>query len=212
MSGNIAVNAVNGVSLEVARGEFIVIVGPSGCGKSTLLNLIGAVDRPTAGTIIVDSVDLSTKRERELANFRRDKIGFVFQFFNLIQTLTASENIELPLRLKKVAPAICKRRVNFLLESVELVDKADRFPSALSGGEQQRVAIARALANDPAVVLLDEPIGNLDMEAGRKIMRLLRKLNKRENKTFILVTHEPRLAKYGDRVVKMRDGKLYNHQ
>jgi len=200
--------AVNGVSMRVDPGEFLVLMGPSGCGKSTLLHLMGGVDRPTQGRVFINDRNLGTLSDNELSDFRRDSIGFVFQSYNLIPSLTAQENIEIPMMIKGMKKKDRDKRVQRLLEFVDLKDRADHTPSMLSGGEEQRVAIARALANDPAVVLLDEPTGNLDQASGRAILEFLSKLNRSEKKTLCMVTHDKALAAYGSRLVEMVDGKI----
>jgi putative ABC transport system ATP-binding protein len=196
------------VDLEVRRGEFVALMGPSGCGKTTLLNLIGAIDTPSRGTLHVDEVALEKLTEDELADLRRDRIGVVFQFFNLIPTLSARENIELPMQFKKVPAAQRRDRALWLLDRVGLKDRADHKPAELSGGEQQRVSIARALANQPTLVLLDEPTGDLDTATGQEILALLRDLNEREKVTLVIATHDSLVAQASSRVVRLRDGKI----
>jgi putative ABC transport system ATP-binding protein len=203
-----AVGALRGVDLEVRRGEFVALMGPSGCGKTTLLNLIGAIDTPSRGTLHVDEVALEKLTEDELADLRRDRIGVVFQFFNLIPTLSARENIELPMQFKKVPAAQRRDRALWLLDRVGLKDRADHKPAELSGGEQQRVSIARALANQPTLVLLDEPTGDLDTATGQEILALLRDLNEREKVTLVIATHDSLVAQASSRVVRLRDGKI----
>jgi putative ABC transport system ATP-binding protein len=200
--------ALNGVSLTVDSGEFLVLMGPSGCGKSTLLHLMGGVDRPTQGRVFIQGRNLGTLTDNELSDFRRDSIGFVFQSYNLIPSLTAFENIEIPMMIKGMKRKDREKRIKELLELVDLKDRADHTPSMLSGGEEQRVAIARAMANDPTVVLLDEPTGNLDQASGRAILEFLAKLNKEGKKTLCMVTHDKALAAYGSRLVEMVDGKI----
>jgi len=207
-TGKIPVNAVNGISLSIYEGEFTVLMGPSGCGKSTLLHLIGAVDKPTTGSVIIEKVPLTTLSDNQLSDFRRDKIGFVFQLYNLIPSLTAYENIEIPLSFKGMSSKKRGEKVMDLLKMVGLEDRADHTPSMLSGGEQQRVAIARALANNPAIVLLDEPTGDLDRKSGEAVMELLAGLNKNRDKTYCMVTHDPEISRYGSRVLHMLDGKI----
>jgi len=200
--------AVNGVSLTVAPGEFVVLMGPSGCGKSTLMHLIGGVDRPTKGRVFINGRNLVELTDNELSDFRRDSIGFVFQSYNLIPALTAFENIEIPMTIRGLKRKEREQAVNRILDLVDLKDRADHTPSMLSGGEEQRVAIARALANDPTVVLLDEPTGNLDQASGKAILEFLAMLNSKEKKTLVMVTHDPALARYGGRLVRMLDGKI----
>jgi putative ABC transport system ATP-binding protein len=206
------VNAVNGISISIYEGEFTALMGPSGCGKSTLLHLIGAVDKPTSGSVIIDGMPLTKLTDNQLSDFRRDKIGFVFQLYNLIPSLTAYENIEIPLSFRGTPSKKRDEKVKSLLNMVGLEDRADHTPSMLSGGEQQRVAIARALANDPAIVLLDEPTGDLDRKSGEAIMELLTKLNSNRDKTYCMVTHDQGISRYGSRVLHMLDGKIVKEQ
>jgi putative ABC transport system ATP-binding protein len=200
----VEVHALRDANLIVKRGDFIVILGPSGSGKTTLLNLIGGIDSPTTGTLMVDGVDLRDMKGNELTRYRRDKIGFVFQFFNLIPTLTAKENVELAAELVEKP-----RDARVVLEEVGLADKADRFPSELSGGEQQRVSIARALAKDPPILLCDEPTGELDSETGKRVLSVLRRINHDDGKTIILVTHNSAIAQMADDVVRLRNGEIH---
>jgi putative ABC transport system ATP-binding protein len=197
-------------SAELAKGEFVAILGKSGSGKSTLLNLISGIDRVDRGDIWVNGQRLTTLNERQRTLFRRLNIGFVFQFFNLIPTLTVWENVLLPLELAGVDNGQVRPRAEALLEAVGLLDRRDTFPDRLSGGEQQRVAIARALIHDPLLVLADEPTGNLDEETGRQVMALLDRLTRQNGKNLILVTHSNEAAAYADRVLTLRDGKLVN--
>ena len=206
--GATAVGALRGIDLVVPQGDFLSLMGPSGCGKTTLLNLMGAIDLPSRGTLLVDDVDLSTLSEDRLADLRRDRIGFVFQFFNLIPTLTARENVEIPMQFKGTSASARRERALSLLDRVGLKDRAEHKPSELSGGEQQRVAIARALANQPALVLLDEPTGDLDSATGAQILELLRDLNQRERITIVVATHDPNVAQASGRVVRLRDGRV----
>lgn len=206
--GATAVGALRGVTLKVERAEFVALMGPSGCGKTTLLNLIAAIDTPSRGSLTVDNVRLDRLSEDELARLRRDRIGVVFQFFNLLPTLSAAENIELPMQLKGTGRTERRQRALALLERVGLRDRADHKPSELSGGEQQRVSIARALANQPALVLLDEPTGDLDSASGREVMTLLKDLNRDEGITLIVATHDSMVAECCTRVVRLRDGRL----
>ncbi len=206
--GKHEVTALNGISLEVERGEFLIIMGPSGSGKSTLLHLIGCLDRPTSGVVLIEGRNTSELSERELTELRRDKIGFVFQQYYLIPTLTAVENVELPMVFKGVGKEKRRKRALELLEMVGVGKKAHMKPSELSGGEQQRVAIARALANDPPILLCDEPTGNLDTKSGKVVMDIIKRLNEERGVTVVLVTHDPSLAPYGDRVIRLRDGRI----
>ena len=206
--GAAAIGALRGVDLTVGRGEFVALMGPSGCGKTTLLNLIGATDLPSRGQLRVDGVDLAGLTDDQLADLRRDRIGIVFQFYNLIPTLTARENVEIPMQFKGTSAGERRRRALALLDRVGLKDRAEHKPSELSGGEQQRVSIARALANAPALVLLDEPTGDLDSATGREIIALLRDLNVREGVTLVIATHDVSIAVQSSRVVRLRDGRI----
>lgn len=199
--------ALRGVDLEIPRGSFTCIVGPSGHGKSTLMHLIGGLDRPTGGSVFIDGQEMASLGEKELAALRAEKIGFVFQFFNLLQNLTARENIETALMLAGVPEAQQQERAGELLALVGLAEKADAKPGQLSGGQQQRVAIARALANDPPVLLMDEPTGNLDSAAEAEVMAVLEELN-RQGKTLILVTHSGEIAARAGNLVRVRDGLI----
>jgi putative ABC transport system ATP-binding protein len=211
-TGRIPVNAVNGISMSIYKGEFAVLMGPSGCGKSTLLHLIGAVDKPTSGAITVNGIPLTTLSDNQLSDFRRDKVGFVFQLYNLIPSLTAYENVEIPLSFRGMPAKERAARVTELLKLIGLEDRAEHTPSMLSGGEQQRVAIARAIANNPAIILLDEPTGDLDRTSGEAVMELLASLNKDHDKTYCMVTHDPEIAKYGSRILHMLDGKIVSEK
>jgi len=195
---------------EFARGEFVAILGKSGSGKSTLLNLISGIDLVEGGDIWVNGQQLNTLNERQHTLFRRQNIGFIFQFFNLIPTLTVWENVVLPLELAGMDNGEARRRAETMLDAVGLLDRLDTFPDRLSGGEQQRVAIARALVHDPLLVLADEPTGNLDEETGRQVMALLDRLTRQNGKNLILVTHSHEAAAYADRILTLRDGKLAN--
>lgn len=203
--GRAAVDALRSVDFTEERGGFTVILGPSGSGKTTLLNLVGAIDEPTRGVIEVDGVSLAGLEDDERIRFRRNEVGFVFQFFNLIPTLTALENVELVADLTMSDGADRSREV---LDLVGLGERMDHFPAQLSGGEQQRVAIARAIVKDPPILLCDEPTGELDFETGRKIISLLRRLNTEKGQTVLLVTHNAAIGKVADRVVKLRSGEV----
>jgi putative ABC transport system ATP-binding protein len=197
------VRALHAVNLSIRAGEFVVVLGPSGCGKSTLLNLIGGLDQPTDGTVLVNGADISHYTETQMSLYRRHTIGFVFQFFNLIPTLTARENIQLAADLVRNP-----RSVEELLHAVGLSERADHFPGELSGGEQQRVAIARALVTRPPILLCDEPTGELDSTTGKRILSLLLNINRQEGQTVILVTHNSVIAEVADHVVRLRDGRI----
>jgi len=200
--------AVNNVNLSVNRGEFVTVVGPSGCGKSTLLSLLGGLDRPASGEVVLAGQRYSALSENGLALLRRKEIGFVFQFFNLIAHLTALENVMLPMRFTGKPTKLVRQKAEHLLELVGLAERRTHLPLQLSGGEQQRVAIARALGNDPALVLADEPTGNLDSKTGEEMADLFIKLNREENQTFVVVSHDLKLADKADHVFHMQDGRI----
>ena len=206
--GKTIVRALRGLDLEVAQGEIVAVMGPSGSGKSTLMHILGALDTPTDGAAHIEGADLAALKERQLALLRGKKVGFVFQTFNLSQTLSAQINVELPMIFQGVRKAERAKRARELLEKVGLGDRIKHRPSELSGGERQRVAIARALANDPEIILADEPTGNLDSESGEPILALLKRLSREDGKTVILVTHDPEAAAIADRIVILRDGKI----
>ena len=208
--GKRTVHALQGVSFRVEKGEMVATMGPSGCGKSTLLNILGGLDRPSEGSIIIDGIDLSTLNDGALTRLRREKIGFVFQFFNLLPTLTATENIALPLHLAGIPRKEAALRSMELLRAVGLEDRHDHLPDELSGGEQQRVAMARALILHPPLILADEPTGNLDSKNGREILALFKTLQGKFGATVIMVTHDPVAAAVCDRILTMRDGRLVN--
>jgi putative ABC transport system ATP-binding protein len=205
--GEVSVPALRGINLTIHPGEFVAIMGPSGSGKSTLMHLLGCLDLPSDGVVQLDGKDITTLDEDTLAQIRGKKVGFVFQTFNLIPTLTAQENVELPLFFQGVPREKRRARAAELLRKVGLDGRLHHRPAQLSGGERQRVAIARALANDPEIILADEPTGNLDSESGKAILELLAQLH-REGKTIILVTHNPEAAAYAQRIVRIRDGRL----
>ena len=205
--GENIVKALDGIDVKIKKGDFIAIVGPSGSGKSTMMNMIGALDLATKGEIFLDDEDIENLEESELAQIRGGKIGFVFQTFNLIPTLTAMENVMLPMTFQGLGREEKLERAEKILKKVGLEHRKNHFPNELSGGEMQRVAIARALANNPEVILADEPTGNLDSKTGKEIMKIFTDLNKK-GKTIILVTHDLDLTKYATKVLKLRDGKL----
>ncbi len=211
-TGKIEYPALRGLNLQVKEGEFVSVMGPSGSGKSTLLNIIGALDRPTRGKVVIAGRDLSSLDDEELAVFRRNVIGFVFQTFNLIPRLTAAENVEVPMIANGVPIRDRVKRAMMLLRIVGMEEFARHKPMELSGGQQQRVAIARALANDPKIILADEPTGNLDTANKKVVMHLLKKLNKEQGKTIIVVTHDPEVAAIADRIVYIRDGKIVKEE
>ncbi len=201
--GKVDVVALRGISFSVEEGEFVVVLGPSGSGKTTMLNIAGGIDRPTKGRVFFRDIEISSLDEKELTMFRRKHVGFVFQFFNLIPTLTARENVQLSAELVDDP-----RDVDEVLEIVGLKHRADHLPTEMSGGEQQRVAIARALVKNPDLILCDEPTGNLDFETGKKVLRVMRDINREEGRTFLLVTHNAVIAKMADRVIHFRDGQV----
>ena len=204
--GQMETNALRGVNLTIENGEFTALVGPSGSGKTTLLQMAGCLDQPTTGTVFVDGKNVTTLNRNQRADMRKDHIGFIFQFFALIPTLTAYENIEMPLLLNGVRLPERKDRVQELLKAIDLADRANNRPDQMSGGQQQRVAIARALATKPALILADEPTANLDTANGEQVMEIMTRLNKETGVTFVFATHDPRVIKYARRVVTLRDG------
>ncbi|MBQ1547069.1 MAG: ABC transporter ATP-binding protein [Lachnospiraceae bacterium] len=200
---------LHGISLEVKKGEFVSIVGPSGSGKSTLMNVIGALDKPTSGIYHLDGIDVGNAEDNELSDIRNLKIGFVFQTYNLISKTTALSNVELPMLYAGIPRAKRRERAKELLAMVEMDERAKHLPEELSGGQKQRVAIARAMANDPAIILADEPTGALDTKTGRLVMDIFHRLNEEQKKTIVLITHSPELATETERIVTIRDGVLY---
>ncbi len=207
--GEHQVNALRGVSLSIEAGAFVALMGPSGCGKSTLLNLLGAIDRPTGGQVLIAGESLFEKSEKALTLFRREQLGFIFQFFNLLSTLTAAENVALPLDLHpNLTEAQRKQAVQSILERVGMAHRADFYPAQLSGGEMQRVAIARALVHQPKIILADEPTGNLDSENGESILKLLQNLSQEDGQTILMATHSEEAAHAAHRVIRMRDGQI----
>lgn len=204
--GNTMVTALDHVSFDIKTGEFAAIIGASGSGKSTLMHLIGGVDRPTSGNVIIDGNHIFRSSESELAIFRRRNIGIIYQFYNLIPTLTAEENIMLPRLLDKSKPD--HKKLQSILETIGLTDRAKHLPSQLSGGQQQRVSVGRALINDPALILADEPTGNLDSKSSQEIIDLLKLANKRYHQTLILITHDEKIALQADRIITIDDGQI----
>jgi putative ABC transport system ATP-binding protein len=206
--GHTTVHALDGVDLSVEEGEFLSVMGPSGSGKSTLLHLIGGLDRPTAGQIWVGSNDIASLDENELAVYRRREVGFVFQAFNLVSTMTALQNVAFPMFFARVPPARRQERARDLLQAVGLTERMDHRPTELSGGEQQRVAIARALANNPTIILADEPTGNLDTHTGAEVMAVLERLNREQGRTIVVVSHDPTVMDFVERSVHLLDGRI----
>lgn len=206
--GEVETRALNGVSITINDGEFTSLVGPSGSGKTTLLQLIGCLDQPTSGKVVIDGKDATNLNRNQRADLRKSTIGFVFQFFALIPTLTAYENVEMPLLLNGKNPAERKQRTMELLEAVDMTARAHHRPDQLSGGQQQRVAVARALATDPKLILADEPTANLDTENGEQVMEIMKRLNKETSTTFVFATHDPRVIKYASRIVTLQDGVM----
>lgn len=205
--GEIEVHALNGVSFTITRGEIVSIMGPSGSGKSTMMNTLGCLDRPTSGEYILDGEAVANMTDDQLASVRNRKVGFVFQSFNLLSRLTAVGNVELPLRYAGITEGR-RDRAKAALEAVGLGDRMTHRPFELSGGQQQRVAVARAIVNDPAIIMADEPTGNLDSKVGKEIMSLLLNLNKERGTTLVIVTHDPKIAEQTQRVIRLRDGEL----
>ena len=210
--GDTVVLALRGVSMEVERGEFTAIAGPSGSGKSTLLNLIGCLDKPTSGKVFINGVDVSRYSKKELANIRRENIGFVFQSFNLIPILTAFENVAFPLSLLRKNADEIEQNVNQILQDVGLSGMEHRYPRELSGGQQQRVAVARALVKEPSIILADEPTANLDSTTGAEILDLMKELNEQKGATFIFSTHDPMVMDRARRIIYLRDGQIHSDE
>jgi putative ABC transport system ATP-binding protein len=207
--GDIDVHALRAVSLQIHRGEFVAIMGPSGSGKSTMMNIIGCLDRPTKGQYFLENVDVSTVNKPGLADIRNQKVGFVFQSFNLVPRTSALENVELPLIYAGVGASERKRRARAALAEVGLSDRERSMPNQLSGGQQQRVALARALVNNPSLILADEPTGALDTRTSVEVMEIFQRLNRERNLTVIIVTHEPDIAQYAERIIQFRDGRIH---
>jgi len=206
--GEVETRALNGVSLTVTSGEFTALVGPSGSGKTTLLQLIGCLDKPTSGRVVINDKEATNLNRNQRADLRKGTIGFVFQFFALIPTLTAYENVEMPLLLNGKTPAQRRQRVMELLEAVDMSSHSHHRPDQLSGGQQQRVAVARALSTNPMMILADEPTANLDTENGEQVMGIMKKLNEETGTTFVFATHDPRVIKYAKRIVTLQDGLI----
>ena len=206
--GKVLVPALQGITFDVAEGEFLAVFGPSGSGKSTLLHVLGGLDRPDEGEVFVDGVGFSTLNDNALAEVRLRKIGFVFQFFNLLPRLAALRNVELPLTLADLPEKESIKKAEEMLKLVGLEDRMSHRPSEMSGGEQQRIAIARALINDPKIVLADEPTGNLDTSTGGEIVQLMKRLNEEKGQTFVSVTHDPAIAETVDRIIYLKDGRI----
>ena len=206
--GEIQVTALDGITLDIAAGEFLALMGPSGSGKSTLLHIIAGVDRPTSGQCLVQGVDVTKLNESQLADWRNHNVGFIFQTFNLIPVLTAAENVELPLLLTRLTRTQRRKQVETALEVVGLADRAKHLPRQLSGGQEQRVAIARALVTDPALIVADEPTGNLDSHSAQEVLGALQSLRKDAGKTIIMVTHDPKAAAFGTRQIHLEKGEL----
>ncbi len=206
--GKVLVPALQGVTFDVAEGEFVAVFGPSGSGKSTLLHVLGGLDKPDEGEVSVDGISFSTLNDNALAEVRLRKIGFVFQFFNLLPRLTALRNVELPLTLADLSEKESIKKAEDMLKLVGLEDRMNHRPSEMSGGEQQRIAIARALINDPKIVLADEPTGNLDTTTGGEIVQLMKRLNKEKRQTFVVVTHDPTIAETADQILYLKDGMI----
>lgn len=206
--GEIKVNALRGASIEVKKGDFIAIKGPSGSGKSTMMNMIGCLDVPSKGVIKLSGIDISTLPESDLAQIRGKKIGFIFQKFNLIPTLSVLENVMLPMTFQSIPRNVRIKKAKELLEMVDLSNRLNHLPNEISGGQQQRVAIARSLANDPDIILADEPTGNLDSKMGKVVMTFLERLNKEYKKTIIMVTHDDNLANFAQKIAILKDGQI----
>jgi putative ABC transport system ATP-binding protein len=212
--GKLEVQALKGITLEISEGDFVAVAGPSGSGKTTLMNIIGLIDNFSRGTLTINNLEINSQKRRELARFRRDLLGFIFQSFNLLPVLNVFENVELPLIIsgKGGTKAHRRDRVNYLLEEVGLADRSRHIPTELSGGQQQRVAIARALVTSPRIVIADEPTANLDSGTGEKVLSLMKQINRDEKTTFIFSTHDPEIWKMADHVVFLQDGLIKSEQ
>ncbi len=210
--GQTAVPALRGISLKIESGEFYCVMGPSGCGKTTLLNLVGGIDFPSKGRVFLGDLDLGKASDDQLADIRLEKVGFIFQFFNLLSNFTALENVELPMTFARFSKKDRKNKALELLEQVGLSERADHIPNELSGGEQQRVAIARALANSPEILLADEPTGDLDSKSGAEVLQIIKNLNQEKGVTVCMATHNPEVAAYAEKVVQLLDGKIVSEK
>ena len=202
------VRVLDDIDIEIKDGEFVSLMGPSGSGKSTLLYLVGGLDKPTKGKVLINGKDISKLKEKEMAKLRRKDIGFVFQFYNLVQNLTVEENIMLPVVMNGEKESNYKERLDYILKTIGLEDKRKSLPKELSGGQQQRVSIARAVILNPSIIFADEPIGNLDSKSGKEVMELFKKINEEEHITILQVTHSEESAKYGNRIIRLKDGKI----
>ena len=199
---------LNGINIEIEDGEFVSLMGPSGSGKSTLLYLIGGLDKTTSGEVFINGKDISKLSDKEISKLRRKEIGFVFQFYNLVQSLTVEENIMLPVVMNGEKESSYKKRLDYILKTIGLEDKRNSLPKELSGGQQQRVSIARAMILNPSIIFADEPIGNLDSKSGKEVMELFKKINEEEHITILQVTHSEDAAKYGNRIIRLKDGNI----
>ena len=199
---------LNGINIEIEDGEFVSLMGPSGSGKSTLLYLIGGLDKTTSGEVFINGKDISKLSDKEISKLRRKEIGFVFQFYNLVQNLTVEENIMLPVVMNGEKESSYKKRLDYILKTIGLEDKRNSLPKELSGGQQQRVSIARAMILNPSIIFADEPIGNLDSKSGKEVMELFKKINEEEHITILQVTHSEDAAKYGNRIIRLKDGNI----
>jgi putative ABC transport system ATP-binding protein len=208
VTGDIVVQALKGITMEIKKGEMVAVMGPSGCGKTTLLNCLSGIDEVTDGKIFIEDQDLTSMNDNGKTNFRAKRMGFVFQFYNLLPVLTATENVELPLLIAGASPQDARKKAMDLLDAVGLTPRAALRPNALSGGERQRVTIARALSNTPAIVWADEPTGDLDVKTSDEVVALMRRLNKENGQTFVIVTHDPEVGAKCDRIIHMRDGQI----
>jgi putative ABC transport system ATP-binding protein len=208
--GDLEVQALKGINLEISEGDFVAVAGPSGSGKTTLMNIIGLIDSFSRGSLFINNLEIKAQKRRELARLRRDLLGFIFQSFNLLPVLNVFENVELPLIISGKGGTKAKRRemVNYLLEEVGLGDRSRHIPTELSGGQQQRVAIARALVTSPRIVIADEPTANLDSKTGKKVLGLMKEINKNEKTTFLFSTHDPKIWKMADHVIFLQDGLI----